>query len=139
MIADLIRELVQGYEPNDPEEINGGYCADFSELLVDTLRKRHGVVAISVDSGDVAVNLRHGRGEHVWTYFEGRHYDSEAPEGVEDWLELPFFKRNYVNRKKPRHRDRLKKEAERLEITVAAMKHCWASLDAYLSSKGLTP
>lgn len=34
--------------------------------------------------------------EHVWLVHEGRHYDSETPEGVDDWRDLPFFQRNFT-------------------------------------------
>lgn len=30
---------------------------------------------------------------HAWLTFEGRHYDSEAIEGVENFLDLGIFKR----------------------------------------------
>jgi hypothetical protein len=30
---------------------------------------------------------------HAFYTFEGRHYDAEAPEGVEDWRTLPIFLR----------------------------------------------
>ena len=31
---------------------------------------------------------------HVWLYFRGRHYDAECPEGVNDFLDLPVYKRS---------------------------------------------
>lgn len=30
---------------------------------------------------------------HVWLYADGRHYDAECPEGVENFFDLPFFER----------------------------------------------
>lgn len=33
---------------------------------------------------------------HVWVYLDGKHYDSEAPEGVDNFFELPFFRRYEV-------------------------------------------
>ena len=30
---------------------------------------------------------------HFWIEVEGRCYDAEAPEGVEDWKDLPIFQR----------------------------------------------
>ncbi len=36
-------------------------------------------------------------GTHVWIFANGRHYDAEAPDGVETPFDLPFFKR-IVNR-----------------------------------------
>lgn len=35
-------------------------------------------------------------GTHMWSTFEGKHYDSECPHGVENFLELPFFERCIV-------------------------------------------
>ena len=32
-------------------------------------------------------------GTHVWLTMDGLHYDAEAPEGVENFFELPFFRR----------------------------------------------
>lgn len=32
-------------------------------------------------------------GTHEWIVFESRHYDAECPDGVDNFLELPFFKR----------------------------------------------
>ena len=30
-------------------------------------------------------------GTHIWLTFEGKHYDAECPDGVANFLELPFF------------------------------------------------
>ena len=35
-------------------------------------------------------------GTHVWIHFDGLHYDAERPEGVRNFLELPFFDRVVV-------------------------------------------
>jgi hypothetical protein len=32
-------------------------------------------------------------GTHIWIFSHGKHYDSEAPEGVDTPFDLPFFKR----------------------------------------------
>lgn len=32
-------------------------------------------------------------GIHVWINYKGKHYDAEAPGGVDHFLELPFWKR----------------------------------------------
>jgi hypothetical protein len=32
-------------------------------------------------------------GTHVWLCLDGRHYDAEAPEGVDNPFDLPFFQR----------------------------------------------
>lgn len=30
---------------------------------------------------------------HIWFYFKGKNYDAECPEGVENFFDLPFYKR----------------------------------------------
>ena len=30
---------------------------------------------------------------HVWIYFNGKHYDAEAPNGVDKWFEIPLIKK----------------------------------------------
>jgi len=35
--------------------------------------------------------------DHVWIVFEDRHYDAEAPNGVDDYLDLPIYKRQFGN------------------------------------------
>jgi hypothetical protein len=32
-------------------------------------------------------------GYHVWIFFEGRYYDCECPDGVDNFFNLPFFDR----------------------------------------------
>ena len=38
---------------------------------------------------------------HVWIYYNGKHYDAEEPYGVNDWTQLPMIKRqlNLYNRR----------------------------------------
>ena len=31
--------------------------------------------------------------DHVWLYYNGKHYDAETPNGVDDFILLPFFQR----------------------------------------------
>jgi hypothetical protein len=33
----------------------------------------------------------------IWVCYNGRHYDAESPGGVDNWTELPIFKR-YFNK-----------------------------------------
>lgn len=36
-------------------------------------------------------------GYHVWISYDGRHYDAECPEGVDNFFELPLFKK-YIDK-----------------------------------------
>lgn len=33
--------------------------------------------------------------DHIWIYYNGKHYDAESPEGVENPWDLPIFKDEY--------------------------------------------
>jgi hypothetical protein len=60
-------------------EINSGGCASVAKRVFNE------VSGVRVyEAGD---------GDHVWLYYEGKHYDAERPTGVDDPLELPFFRR----------------------------------------------
>jgi hypothetical protein len=77
-----LRELVAEYGMA-PEEINNGYCADFATVIGDTWR-----VEILSDE-DMGSNEY----THTFIRFRGRYYDAEAIDGVDDWKDLPIFKR----------------------------------------------
>lgn len=41
-------------------------------------------------------------GYHEWIYFDGKHYDAECPEGVDNFFYLPLFQKyitEYINKK----------------------------------------
>jgi hypothetical protein len=80
--AATIGKLVEKYGKT-PYEINRGQCEEFAAELSQELG----------DGATLADDDADGRiGGHVWTVFHGRHYDAEAPYGVDDPQELPFFK-----------------------------------------------
>jgi len=58
-----------------------------------------------------------GVGDHVWVYHAGKHYDAEDPNGVENFLDLPLFRRA-INRYR---RERLKKKTKPDFITHKKM------------------
>lgn len=76
-----------GYQT--PRAVNSGGCENFAMFFLDLF-----------PGGDMYttedfVDWDHGAypGGHAWIISEGRHFDSEALEGVDSWRELPFFKR----------------------------------------------
>lgn len=42
---------------------------------------------------EIAAFANFNAGTHEWIVYEGRHYDAEAPEGVDNPFDLPFFVR----------------------------------------------
>jgi hypothetical protein len=84
-ITDAIIELVRAYGYS-AEEINDGQCWDFAEDLQKLFPE-----------GEVQDNRTlTGRDEgwdHAFFRLDGRYYDSETPNGVDDWMQLPCCQR----------------------------------------------
>lgn len=115
------------------ERINGGECGAFAEVLVERLYEEERLNAFDVATDDFmrdACKRPHNvDGVHVWTYVPetGRHYDAEAPEGVEDWMALPFFGR-WRERHKIERAASPEEEAERLRVSALAWSRCRAEI-----------
>jgi hypothetical protein len=85
-ITAAVKLLVKRYEEElgfTAAEINDGLCFNFADDLKVLVPE--GVVEDYFDS--------EGDWSHAYFCFEGRYYDSEAPEGVEDFMQLPCCKR----------------------------------------------
>ena len=120
-VAAEIRALVLEWEPDArregwtpdehdgpalPEWINQGDCEPFAEGLRERLRECHDEHAVltlgSCEVGAMGEEDDHSSGPvHVWLFVRGRHRDAEAPDGVEDWRALPFFRRWYASGRYP--------------------------------------
>jgi hypothetical protein len=55
------------------------------------------------DLDDLALFCCWSSGTHVWVSDGTRHYDSECPEGVDNFLDLPIFKRHIDTWRQCRH------------------------------------
>lgn len=91
LISEGSGDAVSVIPLKSPRDINDGFCGDFSDQLMDDATAAGVLDVVPCEgfelSGDVV------DGEHLWSYWRGRHYDAEAPEGVEDWRDLPFWLR----------------------------------------------
>lgn len=87
----------------EDDDFNDGYPLD-RELLIEhwpAVVPTQGLTWDDLDqlSADAGFNA----GTHVWIEMYGRFYDAEAPEGVDNFFELPFFQRvisSWVEEKK---------------------------------------
>jgi hypothetical protein len=88
-ISRIIRELVREWGKS-PYDINDGPCEEFALEVMDQSGLPYGPPAWEIyeDSTD-GVALP----GHVWIAHGGRSYDAEAPDGVDDWRDLPLFRR----------------------------------------------
>jgi hypothetical protein len=124
IIRTLSKKWIQWYKENDgitPEEINTGECMNYAECLSHDLDEHHIAHEILSDGlffdpfGDEDPELLAnpqdygstptydymtvGLPSHYWLYINGKHYDSECIEGVDNFFHLPTiekFKRKYV-------------------------------------------
>ena len=96
-ITDIIHYLIEKWydeENLDPFHINCGSCEEF---MLDVIEMSKDVLGLSLDEG--ATPWENGEGEydnypgHYWVEYEGKCYDSECADGVDDWKELPIFKK----------------------------------------------
>lgn len=91
-IAEVIKTVFVEFQKRYPLEffqeadINYGFCDIFAH---DVCERVPGAVAIWNDHLD----SYHGKPNHCFVFYKGKYYDSECPEGVNSWQELPMFVR----------------------------------------------
>jgi len=90
-IEASIRTLLATEWTETPREINSGRCEEFAEAAAG-LSGLSPEIAVTRDEMTPPGRRFHLPG-HVWIIHAGRHYDAEAPAGVERWQELPIFAR----------------------------------------------
>lgn len=82
-ITDVINEMVSAFGFDDPKDINEGWCADFAHKVGE-----------KVPGSSIRCDEDFGREyTHTFLKYRGRYYDAEAPLGVKNWKQLPYFKR----------------------------------------------
>ena len=89
MIAEIIDDLVSTWGIS-PYDINNGECSEFTHSVIEQMggdsNELYELYTSNFDP-DWITELP----LHVWILYKGRHYDAEAPEGVDNWRELPIF------------------------------------------------
>jgi hypothetical protein len=84
-IPELIRKAITDFtdaeDPNDPVEINGGYCRAFATFVVENYPVPDDIEII--DAWDVHTWLKHGE----------THYDAEIPDGTPNPHDFPVWNR----------------------------------------------
>ena len=98
-LSQRIRETVKDYKKQgkSPEYINTGEC----ELFADKVIKRfpyaeYGSTDDYTDLNETALigGKRAAFLGHTWITYKGKHFDAEAPKGVNRWFDLPIFHRS---------------------------------------------
>lgn len=91
-VSEIIARMVLSFG-KAPRDINNGMCEDFALSVVRELMDAGelGALVVDVTWFDEEWNDDF-KPWHAWVYLDGRWYDAEAPHGVDDWEDLPFFK-----------------------------------------------
>jgi hypothetical protein len=97
-VIRLVRDAYVEHLGCDAKTINQGWCEDFAVEVIYCLRRSVPVTRAWDDelTGWYEEELTGWHeedlcGSHCFLCYKGRFYDSEAPDGVEDWRELPHF------------------------------------------------
>jgi len=90
VIEGEINKLVSSWG-TIPILINDGRCEEFAMNIIDSLGGYSGEL-YELSTGNFDPEWKTDLPGHVWVFYKGRHYDAEAPQGVENWRELPIFK-----------------------------------------------
>ena len=92
-LTDLIHNLAKAWNCS-PYDINCGQCEEFAFAVLD---ENDQLKVRFQDMEDVCTESFAGADNdlpgHVWIVCDGRHYDVECPGGVNNWEELPIFKK----------------------------------------------
>lgn len=88
-ITEVILDTINKYKKINysPYDINNGLCGEFATTVIDKMKGISDEKCIPLVSVDDEIT-------HCWVYYNGKHYDSEVPNGVDNWTELPLAKRN---------------------------------------------
>lgn len=120
-ISNAVKLLTQKYNEYgiSCDLINQGACESFAEDLYAYLKETGIVGEILSDGlfydpfedlpddmmwdaneyGKKPINFdKVGLPSHYWFYYNGKHYDSDVPQGVTDMFELPIIKNFYLKK-----------------------------------------
>lgn len=95
-IADIINGLVQIYAAAygmSAYAINGGDCANFADELIDLYGSGE---VLWHDDMDDCTQYEADYWSHCFVRIGNKYYDSECPEGVIHWKNLPCFVRSLL-------------------------------------------
>jgi len=91
-ITDITRHVLATRFPGRlAKDINYGLCHKFAEYVLREVNEE-GFAASAIWGCDTDPGLD-ALGCHCFVIHEGRYYDSEALDGVDDPYDLPFYKR----------------------------------------------
>jgi hypothetical protein len=90
-IGDIIESTKELFKSKGwgrtPQEINEIGCSWFAMTIASDIGAEATLQESSDVDGDAILP------SHMWVIYKNKCYDAETPEGVEDYLELPIFKR----------------------------------------------
>jgi hypothetical protein len=97
--AKAMEQVTQGFADDGvvPYDINNGSCNEWGEEVLDLLRETTYIVEYWETLFGFADTT------HAFLRIDGKFYDAECPEGVDDHMELPIFRKLFaeVNRRQP--------------------------------------
>jgi hypothetical protein len=83
---------IQSLNIHSANDINNGYCKQFANGVKETMGNPEDLI---IHTYGMHTN-EHIPYNHAWIEYNGRHYDAERPEGVDEAKQLPIF-HNEIN------------------------------------------
>lgn len=84
VIKKLANDYVQYHKFLSPGCINEGHCNIFAGYVKEIFPKVKLVFDGKIDEEPDWF-------DHCCVYYNGKYYDAECPQGVQDWRDLPFY------------------------------------------------
>lgn len=95
MLKQAIKDTINHFNRLgiDPYHINCGNCDEFVSLIFEILESKGFDMSTISDMTTLNYVNDYSLPDHCWIFHENRHYDAEAPDGVDHWKKLPLFDR----------------------------------------------
>lgn len=107
-ITDAIHAITRYYQTEydlTPYDTNCGSCEEFAQDVIEHLGLEEGdeIAACWHDEMPDCTAEEAWYWSHKFILYQGKYYDSECPEGVTEWRELPCFRNHPVPKPEVSH------------------------------------
>lgn len=105
---DAVNNWITEHGLEDAYSVNSGMCEEFAQHFMHQIPGGEMYGAEDFEGIDTKYP------GHLWIFDGNKHYDSECPEGVFEWRDLPIYKRYRNGDGALRKPSRLKQDLERI-------------------------
>lgn len=89
-LSEILKDVTDNFEES-PFEINNGCCEEWAEQVLERINQEKSSIFSDFGRWDTVPFLADTN--HAFIFVDGKFYDAECLEGVEDYMQLPIFKK----------------------------------------------